>query len=84
MDVDCGQLVGRDLEDRAIVVHLHELAPLGGRATSQRHRRRHEIGEPVEKLKRREVDDDAGPLGRVDIRERPGPTQVAALCRRST
>ena len=45
-------------------------------------RRRHEIGEPVEDLKRRELDDAIGP-GRVDVRPRPGPTQLAALCRGS-
>ncbi len=40
-------------------------------------RRRHEIGEPVQELKRREFDDAVRP-GRVDFRERPGPTQLAA------
>ena len=43
-------------------------------------RRWHEIGEPVEKLKRREIDDAPG---RVDFRPRPRPTQVAALCQPS-
>ena len=38
-----------------------------------------EIGEPIEELKRRELDDAAGP-GCVDFRFRPGPTQLAALC----
>jgi len=37
-DVDHGQLVGRRLEDVAVVVDLDELAPVGGRATSGRHR----------------------------------------------
>ena len=46
-------------------------------------RRRHEIGEPVEKLKRREVDNAIGP-GRVDLRLRLGPTQLATLCLGST
>jgi hypothetical protein len=36
-------------------------------------RRRHEVGEPVEKLKRREVDDDARPAPR-------GLSAVAAEC----
>jgi hypothetical protein len=53
---------------------LHELAPVDRRATGGRDwRRRHEIGEPVEKLKRREVDDaigyrrpDRGSAGRGD------------------
>ena len=42
-------------------------------------RRRHEIGEPVEELKRREVDDAIGsrPGGRSAA---AGPTQLAALC----
>ena len=39
MDVDHGQLVGRGLKDVAIVMRLDELAPVGGRATSGRHRR---------------------------------------------
>ena len=42
-------------------------------------RRRDEIGEPVEERKRRELHDASGP-GRVDLRPRPGPTQLAALC----
>lgn len=48
-------------------------------------RRRHEIGESVEKLKRREFYDvaRAGPA-HADFRLRPGPTQLAALCRGST
>jgi hypothetical protein len=46
-------------------------------------RRRDEVGEPVEELKRRELDDAIGP-GRVDFRPRPGPTQMDALCRGST
>ena len=37
-DVDTGQLVGRRLNDIAIVMRLDELAPVGGRATSGRHR----------------------------------------------
>jgi hypothetical protein len=37
-------------------------------------RRRHEIGQAVQKLNRRELDDAIGP-GCVDFRERPGPTR---------
>ena len=40
--MDHRQLVGRRLEECPIVVRLHELAPLGGRATSRRKRRRFE------------------------------------------
>jgi len=39
---------------------LHEFAPVGGRPASGRDRRRDEIGEPVEELKRREFDDAVG------------------------
>jgi hypothetical protein len=42
VDVDRGQLVYPSLKDVAIIVHLHELAPVGGRATSWRDRRRFE------------------------------------------
>ncbi len=42
VDIDHGQLVGRHLNRFAIVMGLHELAPVGGRATSRRHRRRYE------------------------------------------
>jgi len=38
VDVDHLQIVGRGLKDVAIVMDLHELAPVGGRATSGRHR----------------------------------------------
>ena len=37
VDVDRGQLGGRRLNDRPIVVRLHEFAPVGGRAASGRH-----------------------------------------------
>ena len=40
MDVDHGQLVGRLLKDCPVVVGLHNLAPVGGRATGGRHGRR--------------------------------------------
>ena len=40
MDVDRGQLVGRCLKDVAVVMGLHELAPVGRRAASGRTRRR--------------------------------------------
>jgi hypothetical protein len=40
VDVDCAQLVWRRLKDVAIVMDLHELAPVGGRATGRRDRRR--------------------------------------------
>jgi hypothetical protein len=46
-------------------------------------RRRHEIGEPIEELKRRELDDAFGPDA-VDFRDRLGPIQSACLCRGST
>jgi hypothetical protein len=36
VDIDVGQLVGRRLKDVAVVMHLHELAPVGGRATGRR------------------------------------------------
>ena len=42
VDVNHGQLLGRRLEDVAVIVNLHELAPVGGRATSWRDRRRFE------------------------------------------
>ena len=38
VDVDHWQIVGRGLKDVAIVMDLHELAPVGGRATSGRQR----------------------------------------------
>jgi len=38
-----------------------------------------EIHEPIEELKRRELDDAVRP-GCVDFRFLPGPTQLAALC----
>ena len=48
-------------------------------------RRRYEIGEPVEELKRREFDDAMSSRpGRVDFRPRPRPPQLAALCLGST
>jgi len=46
------------LKGVAIVMDLHELAPVGGWATSGRHRWRHEIREPVEELKWRELNDE--------------------------
>ena len=50
-------------------------------------RRRDEIGEPVQELKRNSNGvSSTTPLapGRVDFRPRPGPTQLAALCLGST
>ena len=38
VDIKHGQFVRRGLKDVAIVVGLHELTPVGGRATSGRHR----------------------------------------------
>ena len=35
VNVDRGQLVGRGLKDRPVVVRLDELAPVGGRATGR-------------------------------------------------
>ena len=40
VDVDRGQLVGRRLKDRPVVVRLRELAPVGGRAAGGREGRR--------------------------------------------
>ena len=40
MDVDHGQFVGRHLDRFAVVMGLHELAPVDGRATSGRDGRR--------------------------------------------
>ncbi len=40
VDVDHAQLVRRDLKDVAIVMGLHEFAPVGGRAARGRDRRR--------------------------------------------
>jgi len=34
VNIDRGQFVGRGLKDVAIVMDLHELAPVGGRSTS--------------------------------------------------
>ena len=42
MNIDHGQLVGRHLNRFAIVMGLHELAPVDRRATGGRHRRRFE------------------------------------------
>jgi hypothetical protein len=49
-------------------------------------RRRHEVSEPVEELKNSNGESSTTPLapGRVDFRPRPGPTQLATLCRGST
>ena len=60
----CHGALGRRLNDVPVIMDLHELAPVNGRATSGRERRRGEIGEPVEELKRRELDDAIGPRGR--------------------
>ena len=38
MNIDRGQFVGRGLKDAAVVMDLHEFAPVGGRAASGRHR----------------------------------------------
>ena len=42
VDVDCRQLVGRRLNDGALIMHLHEFAPVGRRASSGREWRRFE------------------------------------------
>jgi len=39
-NIDRGQIVGRGLKDVAVVMDLHELAPVGGRATNGRDGRR--------------------------------------------
>ena len=44
---------------------------------------RHEIGQPVQEVTRREFDRAVAP-GRVVFRPRPEPPQLAALCRGST
>jgi hypothetical protein len=38
VNIDRGQFVGRGLKDAAVVMDLHEFAPVGGRAASGRHR----------------------------------------------
>jgi len=40
VDIDRGQLIGRRLEDVAVVVDLDEFAPFGGRAAGGRDGRR--------------------------------------------
>jgi hypothetical protein len=40
MDVDHGQLVGRCFDDVAVVMHLDEFAPVGGRPSGRREGRR--------------------------------------------
>jgi len=51
VDVDRGQLVGRRLKDIAIVMDLHELTPVGGRAPGRRDGRRLErLAEVCENL----------------------------------
>jgi hypothetical protein len=40
VEIDHGRVVYPSLNRFAIVMDLHELAPVGGRATSRRHRRR--------------------------------------------
>jgi hypothetical protein len=40
VDVDHGQVVGRGLKDVALVMDLHEFAPVGGRASGRCERRR--------------------------------------------
>ena len=40
VDIDVGQLVGRRLKDCPVVVDLHELSPVGRRATGRRDWRR--------------------------------------------
>jgi len=42
VDIDVGQFVGRRLKDCPVVMGLHELAPVGGRATGGRDGRRFE------------------------------------------
>ena len=42
VDIDRGQFVGRRLKDIAVVVHLHEFAPVGRRPASGRDWRRFE------------------------------------------
>jgi hypothetical protein len=59
-----GRIVGGRLKDVAVVMGLDDLAPVGRRAPSRRERRRFEIGEPVEELKRRQLDDAVGSRSR--------------------
>jgi hypothetical protein len=83
----CHGASGRRLNDVPVIMDLHELAPVSGRATSGRHRRRDEIGEPVEELKRRELDDAIGPRSRRPVpcnprsSRRPRPPQSRLTAR---
>ena len=68
----------RDGPPQLVVRRKHPVIPM-----PMLPRRRDEIGQTVQELKRSEFDDAIGP-GRVDLRPRPGPTQLAALCLGST
>jgi hypothetical protein len=70
VDVDHGQLVYPSLEDVAIVMDLHELAPVGGRATSGRHWWRLERFAKM----RKDFPDQPGLVGECD------EPDVAAIC----
>ena len=75
VNIDRGQFVGRGLNDVAIVMDLHELAPVGGRATSRGGGTR-----SASLSKNSYGESSTTPLapGRVDLRLRLGPTQLAA------
>ncbi len=63
MDVDHGQLVGRCLDDVAVVVHCDEFAEVGGRPAARREGFtpvREDFPEAVEQLVEREADDALG------------------------
>ena len=86
VDVDRGQFVGRRLSPIAFVVDLHELSPVGRWATGGRDGRWFErFAEMCQDLPDRPwLGDERDQLGvattpgRVDLRPRPGPTQLAA------
>jgi hypothetical protein len=54
VDVDRGQFVSQSLKDCPVIADLHELAPVSGRATTRRHRRRFERFADVPYCQRRD------------------------------
>jgi hypothetical protein len=90
VNVDHGQLIGRRLKDCPVVMDLDELALVGRRASSGRERRRLErFAQVCENLPNRariadRMSSGLAWLADVADRERPGPTQLAALCLGST
>ena len=57
VDVDHGQVVYPSLEDVALVRGLNELGPVRGRASGRCERRRDQVRQTIETLKRRELHD---------------------------